>query len=127
MPRPDIHFSPQPPCRRALPRPGLYRFNLTLTRAGPFSLFVGVAYGGGLAATYYHNDSDSARPAAARLDPQLDFAGPPWAAPAAPDAAAGGGMYAVTWSGLGRPGLPPGGGGARMGRPRRGPLEAAMR
>ena len=77
---------------------GLYNFILLPTRAGPVTICTGLAYPGGLQATYYQDDSFSI-PFAGRTDAGVDFAIPPWPGTNVP-AAPPGAMYSIAWSGL---------------------------
>ena len=76
---------------------GFFKFSLLLTRAGPVSIFAGLAYPGGLSATYYTDDSFSA-PADTSLDSEIDFSSPPWPGKSVPEASAGS-LFSVLWSG----------------------------
>jgi hypothetical protein len=75
---------------------------MTPTRAGLVTIFAGIAYPGGLPATYYSDDSFSA-PAALRTDTALDFAAPPWFIPGVAPTVAAGALYSVAWAGFIRP------------------------
>ncbi len=81
---------------------GLFNFTITPTRAGLVTIYAGIAYSGGLSATYYSDDAFSA-PVALRTDTALDFAAPPWYIRAVAPTAGAGALYSVAWGGFIRP------------------------
>jgi hypothetical protein len=80
---------------------GPYNFSLQPTRAGLITIFTGLAYPGGLPATYYQ-DAAFSIPFATRTDAGINFAVPPWPGNTFP-ATTPGAMFSIAWSGLVRP------------------------